>query len=54
MKVGLIGDLEGEVSAALECLSVLGRRGDVGVAYQLGDLRFGMGADPGGYVDAIE
>lgn len=54
MKIGLIGDLEGEESAALDCLRVLGERGDVHVAYQLGDLRFGMGPDPEGYLRAID
>lgn len=53
MIVGLIGDLEGEVRAAVTCLRLLGERG-VRVAYQLGDLRFGMGPDPEGYLAAIE
>ncbi len=51
--IGLIGDLEGEESAAVECLRSLGERG-VRTAYQLGDLRFGMGPDPDGYLGAIE
>ncbi|WP_193609256.1 metallophosphoesterase family protein [Nocardioides lijunqiniae] len=54
MRIGLIGDLEGETDAAVGCLRVLGERGDVEVAYQLGDLRFGMGADPEGYLAAID
>ncbi|WP_460713047.1 metallophosphoesterase [Nocardioides dilutus] len=54
MLVGLIGDLEGEESAAVECLRALGERGDVRVAYQLGDLRFGMGPEPDTYLAAIE
>lgn len=54
MLVGLVGDLEGELDAALRWLRVLGERGDVSVAYQLGDLRFGMGPDPEAYLAAIE
>jgi hypothetical protein len=54
MMIGLIGDLEGEETAAVQCLRVLGERGDVRVAYQLGDLRFGMGPDPDAYLEAIE
>ena len=54
MMLGLIGDVEGEREAALDCLSRLGQRGDVAVACQLGDLRFGYGSDPEGYLDAIE
>lgn len=52
--IGLIGDLEGEQSAAITCLRVLGERGDVKVACQLGDLRFGIGPDPEAYLAAIE
>lgn len=54
MMIGLIGDLEGEQAAATDCLRLLGERGDVHVAYQLGDLRFGYGPDPEGYLDTIE
>jgi hypothetical protein len=54
MMIGLIGDLEGEEAAAVECLRGLGERGDIQVAYQLGDLRFGMGPDPDAYLAAIE
>ena len=54
MIIGLIGDLEGEESAAVSCLRLLGERGDVQVAYKLGDLRFGMGPDPEAYLAAIE
>lgn len=54
MKIGLIGDLEGEVEAAVDCLRMLGERGDIDVACQLGDLRFGYGPDPEGYLDTIE
>lgn len=53
MIVGLVGDLEGDERAAVECLRILGENG-VRTAYQLGDLRFGMGADPDGYLGAIE
>ena len=49
MIVGLVGDLEGEASAAVACVRHLGARG-VRLAYQLGDLRFGMGPDPDGYL----
>jgi hypothetical protein len=52
--VGLIGDLEGEQDAAVGWLRLLGERGDVAVAYQLGDLRFGYGPDPEAYLGAIE
>lgn len=52
--LGLVGDLEGERAAAEECLRALGERGDVEVACQLGDLRFGYGPDPQAYLDAIE
>jgi hypothetical protein len=51
--VGLVGDLEGEERAAVECLRVLGESG-VRTAYQLGDLRVGMGPDPDGYLGAVE
>ncbi|MDZ5662404.1 metallophosphoesterase [Nocardioides sp. S-58] len=54
MMVGLIGDLEGERAAAADCLRLLGERGDVDVACQLGDLRFGYGPDPEGCLDDIE
>lgn len=54
VRIGLIGDLEGEADAALSTLRALGERGDVRIAFQLGDLRFGMGADPEGYLDTIE
>jgi hypothetical protein len=52
--IGLIGDLEGEPSAAASCLRAVGERDDVKVACQLGDLRFGMGPDPEAYLAAIE
>jgi hypothetical protein len=52
--VGLIGDLEGEPAAAADCLRLLGERGDVDVACQLGDFRFGYGPDPEGYLATIE
>lgn len=54
MLVGLVGDLEGERDAAVRWLRVLGERGDVHVAYQLGDLRFAMGPDPAAYLAAID
>lgn len=54
MLVGLVGDLEGERDAAVRWLRALGERGDVEIAYQLGDLRFGMGPDPEAYLAAIE
>ena len=54
MMIGLIGDLEGEPTAAADCLWLLGERGDVDVACQLGDLRFGYGPDPEGYLEAVE
>lgn len=53
MIVGLVGDLEGEERAAVECLRLLGDNG-VRTAYQLGDLRVGMGPDPDRYLGAIE
>lgn len=52
--IGLIGDLEGDRDWAVRVLRTLGERGDVEVACQLGDLRFGMSADPEGYLAAIE
>ena len=52
--IGLVGDLEGDRDWAVHVLRLLGQRGDVRVACQLGDLRFGMGADPDGFLDAIE
>ena len=54
MIVALIGDLEGDRPWAVSRLRLLGERGDVQVAYQLGDLRFGMGADHASYLAAIE
>lgn len=52
MIIGLVGDLEGDRDWAVEVLRALGR--EVDVAVQLGDLRFGMGPDPDGYLAAIE
>ena len=52
--IGLIGDLEGDRDWAVSVLRTLGERGDVNVACQLGDLRFGMGPDPEGDLAAIE
>jgi hypothetical protein len=52
--IGLVGDLEGDRDWAVSVLRTLGERGDVSVACQLGDLRFGMGPDPAGYLAAIE
>ncbi len=54
MIIGLIGDLEGDRDWAVSRLRALGERGDVEVACQLGDLRFGMGPHPQEYLDAIE
>ena len=54
MIIGLIGDLEGDRAWAVSRIRALGERGDVEVACQLGDLRYGMGADPEGYLDALE
>ena len=54
MIIGLIGDLEGDRDWAVSVLRTLGERGDVNVACQLGDLRFGMGPDPEGDLAAIE
>jgi hypothetical protein len=50
--IGLVGDLEGDRDWAVQVLRALGD--DVDVAIQLGDLRFGMGPDPEGYLAAIE
>jgi hypothetical protein len=52
--VALVGDLEGDRDWAVSRLRALGERGDVEVACQLGDLRFGMGPDPEGYLAALE
>src|SRR5436309_15088209 len=52
--IGLVGDLEGDRDWAVSVLRTLGQRGDVDVVCQLGDLRFGMGADPEGYLNDIE
>jgi hypothetical protein len=52
--IGLIGDLEGDRDWAVSVLRALGERGDVAVACQLGDLRFGVGPDPEGYLASIE
>jgi hypothetical protein len=52
--IGLIGDLEGDRDWAVSRLRALGERGGVEVACQLGDLRFGMGPDPEGYLAALE
>ena len=54
MIIGLIGDLEGDREWAVARIRALGERGDVPVACQLGDLRFGMGPEPEGYLAAIE
>lgn len=54
MIIGLVGDLEGDRDWAVDVLRTLGERGGVQVVCQLGDLRFGMGADPEGYLAAIE
>lgn len=54
MIIGLVGDLEGDRDWAVGVLRTLGRRGDVEVVCQLGDLRFGMGDDPDGYLGALE
>jgi hypothetical protein len=54
MIIGLVGDLEGDRDWAVRVIRRLGERGDVEVAVQLGDLRFGMGQDPDGYLDALE
>ena len=52
--IGLVGDLEGDRDWTVGRLRALGERGDVQVACQLGDLRFGYGPDPDGYLAAIE
>jgi hypothetical protein len=52
--VGLVGDLEGDREWAVGVLRGLGERGDIEVACQLGDLRFGMGPDPEAYLRALE
>ena len=52
--IGLVGDLEGDRDWAVGRLRALGERGDVDVACQLGDLRFGYGPDPEGYLAALE
>jgi hypothetical protein len=52
--VGLLGDLEGDRDWAVSRLEALGRRGDVEVVYQLGDLRYGMGGRPEEYLAAID
>ncbi len=54
MIIGLVGDLEGDRDWAVRVLRTLGERRDVEVVCQLGDLRFGMGEDPEGYLAAIE
>ena len=54
MIIGLIGDLEGDRDWAVSVLRTLGERGDVKVACQLGDLRFGMGPHHQEYLAAIE
>ena len=52
--IALVGDLEGDRDWAVSTLRAVGERGDVEVVCQLGDLRFGMGSDPDGYLGAIE
>jgi len=52
--IGLVGDLEGDRDWAVSRLRALGERGDVEVACQLGDLRFGMGEHHRDYLAAIE
>jgi hypothetical protein len=52
--IGLVGDLEGDRDWAVNRLRALGERGDVEVACQLGDLRFGMGEHHLKYLAAIE
>src|ERR1700712_4396671 len=54
MIIGLVGDLEGDRDWAVSRLRALGKRGDVEVVCQLGDLRFAMGPDPEAYLDALE
>ncbi len=50
----MLGDLEGDRDWAVSILRTLGQRGDVEVVCQLGDLRFGMGEQPEGYLAAID
>ena len=52
--IGLVGDLEGDRDWDVGRLRALGERGDLEVACQLGDLRFGYGPDPEGYLTALE
>jgi hypothetical protein len=52
--IGLIGDLEGDQNWAVSRLRAIGERGDVEVACQLGDLRFGMGLHHEEYLHAVE
>ena len=52
--IGLVGDLEGDRDWAVSRLRAVGERGDVEVACQLGDLRFGMGEQHQDYLAAIE
>jgi len=52
--IGLVGDLEGDRDWAVGRLRALGERGDVDVVCQLGDLRFGYGPDPEGYLAALD
>jgi hypothetical protein len=52
--IGLVGDLEGDRDWAVGRLRMLGERGDVEVACQLGDLRFGMGPHHEEYLAALE
>ncbi|MCH1865398.1 metallophosphoesterase [Nocardioides sp. CFH 31398] len=54
MRIGLVGDVEGELAVVVDALRLLAERGDVKHVVQLGDLRYGMGPDPEGYLDAIE
>lgn len=54
MIIGLLGDLEGDRDWAVSRLHAIGARGDVEVVCQLGDLRFGMGSDPEGYLAALD
>jgi hypothetical protein len=54
MIVGLLGDVEGDLDWTVARLRTIGDRGDVSTVLQLGDLRFGMGPDPDGYLAAVE
>ena len=54
MIIALIGDLEGDLDWTVTRLRALGERGDVEVACQLGDLRFGMGPRHEEHLAAIE